>query len=541
MRRFLVWPSEMIWPYNLPYIAFLRTIHEKEQSLASKWLNISRIKFFIIVCTCSTIYYFLPGYIMPVLTAFSWLCYINPKNVLLSQLTGNGGFGFGSLQFDWASTGIAYLGSPILSPRWAQMNILVGFILFIWIFIPIFYYTNVWNFKNLPISSPQFFYNTVTVNLTNGTTIDTQSVSLTATYVIGYNLFFASLAALIVHTILYHGQEILKQSHTSLNKRQNDVHCTMMSKYNEVPDWEYGLIFLCAFLCACICCHYGQFMPWYYLFLIIPLTFLSLLPAGIVRAQSNIFISISNMSFILGGLLLQNDPIGNTTFYNCMWSIQDQPLSLLRGLKFGHYMKISPRAMFSIQLLTTILTTIVKYSISNHLLNSVPGICDTNLDWQCLYLGQSGILYSQEDPSDVLGRRSIYSPMLWLILVGALLPIIFWLLKQKFPHVQWLQHVHIPIMLATFALIVFSSATAYLTSWLIIGFIFHTLIRKWWWDRYALLFSIAMDMGVQISLFFIFFVLKYRNVSFPQWWGIGGQYRDNCPLSHANYYGKYPE
>ncbi|CAF0991174.1 unnamed protein product [Didymodactylos carnosus] len=75
-------------------------------------------------------------------------------------------------------------------------------------------------------------------------------------------------------------------------------------------------------------------------------------------------------------------------------------------------------------------------------------------------------------------------------------------------------------------------------SWLLVGFIFHLIIHRWWPDRYALLFSIAMDLGVAVSSVIIFFALTNRLIKLPNWWGSGGYYGDGCPLSHANYTGQ---
>ncbi|CAF1295028.1 unnamed protein product [Didymodactylos carnosus] len=133
--RFLVWPSEMVWPVNLPYIALLRTLHKPEQSLSHRWLHLTRLIFFTFATIGQAIYYWLPGYIMPVWSAFLLLY----------------GLGFGSFQVDWYSL-TSRLSSPILGPRWAQIDILVGFIFFVWIFIPgSIYYGNLWNFKIFPI------------------------------------------------------------------------------------------------------------------------------------------------------------------------------------------------------------------------------------------------------------------------------------------------------------------------------------------------------------------------------------------------------
>ncbi|CAF1319028.1 unnamed protein product [Didymodactylos carnosus] len=302
---------------------------------------------------------------------------INPQNNLLSQLTGSHGFAWGTLQLDWhfiQST----LGSPIVSPQWAQYNILTGYILLLGIIMPVMYYKNLWNFKSFPINDSNFLAD-------NGTYYnwDNPPIRFTVTYIVSYMFYFASLIALIVHTIFYHGIDIFKQAKTSLQNRQNDIHCTLMSKYPEASGWIYGVLFLCAFVCACFVCNFGKLMPWYLLFLAIPLAFVCLLPTGIVWAQTNITIYVSYVCMVIGGLLLQNNGTGNKTFVTYAFGTQFQAISLLRSLKFGHFMKISPRALFTTQLIITLLSSVVRYGVAYHMLSTVEGICDTAANWQC--------------------------------------------------------------------------------------------------------------------------------------------------------------
>lgn len=45
------------------------------------------------------------------------------------------------LTFDWAQ--IAYIGSPLVIPWWAEVNIFVGFFVTFWVVVPALYYSNV--------------------------------------------------------------------------------------------------------------------------------------------------------------------------------------------------------------------------------------------------------------------------------------------------------------------------------------------------------------------------------------------------------------
>ncbi|CAF1334122.1 unnamed protein product [Rotaria sordida] len=159
MRRFLVWPAAMIWPANLVNCALFRTLHNdkdnEDNNERSNWRT-SRLKFFFLAFLFQFLWYWFPGYIFPVLSAFSWICMIKPDNILLSQLTGIYGLGIGSIELDW-NAWVAFLGSPIVVPFWAQVNILVGFVVLAWIIAPAAYYSNLWNSKALPIVSVRVF------------------------------------------------------------------------------------------------------------------------------------------------------------------------------------------------------------------------------------------------------------------------------------------------------------------------------------------------------------------------------------------------
>ncbi|KAI8870793.1 hypothetical protein GQ42DRAFT_104437, partial [Ramicandelaber brevisporus] len=127
-REFLVYPAAMIWPSNLANIVLFRTFHE-----GSSWTGMSRTKFFWIVFTASFVWYFVPGYIMPIVSLFSILCMFDRDSILYAQLS-SGQFGLGLLNItlDWTSVA-SYMGSPIVTPFWATCNLLVGFIIVMWI------------------------------------------------------------------------------------------------------------------------------------------------------------------------------------------------------------------------------------------------------------------------------------------------------------------------------------------------------------------------------------------------------------------------
>jgi OPT family oligopeptide transporter len=226
-RRFLVRPGGMIWPGTLMSAAMFTTLHKEENTIANGW-KITRWKFFFIVWVSAFLFYFLPGLLMPALSYFSVITWFAPKNVVVANLFGvASGLGLFPVTFDWAQ--IAYIGSPLLTPFWAAMNVVGGLVIVMWIIAPIAYYKNLLFSSYMPILSSSVFDNTgniydVSRILTKDFLFDKEAyhkysrVYLPITYVLSYGLQFAALASLLTHTFCWHGRDIWKQWRRSLKE-----------------------------------------------------------------------------------------------------------------------------------------------------------------------------------------------------------------------------------------------------------------------------------------------------------------------------------
>jgi len=112
-RRFLVWPSSMIWPGALVNSALFNTLHRTYSQKDKK--HMSRERFFTIAAAASFVWYWFPGYIFTALAWFNWACWIAPNNPVVNTLFGYAsGLGMGFITFDWAM--ISYFGSPLVVP-----------------------------------------------------------------------------------------------------------------------------------------------------------------------------------------------------------------------------------------------------------------------------------------------------------------------------------------------------------------------------------------------------------------------------------------
>lgn len=189
-------------------------MHEKERRPKG---GLTRNQFFLIAFLCSFAYYVLPGYLFSKLTSLSWLCWIFPASILAHQLgSGLRGLGIGAFGFDWSSIS-SYLGSPLASPWFATANVAIGFVLLLYVIVPIAYWLNIYNAKTFPIFSDGLFTSTgqkynVSAITNSKFQFDADAyerqgpLHLSTLFAISYGFNFACLTATIAHVSLFHGR-----------------------------------------------------------------------------------------------------------------------------------------------------------------------------------------------------------------------------------------------------------------------------------------------------------------------------------------------
>ncbi|KAI1314461.1 hypothetical protein EDD11_002163 [Mortierella claussenii] len=550
IRRFLVRPAHMVWPSTLVTASLFRSLHSSDEEDDEG--RMSRMKYFMIITTGSFIYYWFPGFIFPTIGMISWICWISPDNIILSQLTGSNGLGIGTIALDWSAA--SYYVQPLVTPWFAQVNILIGFIMVAYIMVPWAYYTNLWNSKNYPILSAQLFrgdghpYDKTEI-LTNSI-LDEQKylvygpVRMDSFFALTYGVGFAGLTATVVHVVLYHGREMAARW-KSARAENEDIHSRLMRAYPEVPDWWYLMLFIITLALSLITCIVWRFMPWWAVLLALAIAIFFVLPVGIVQAVTNQQPGLNIVTEYVIGYMLPGHAIANVTFKTYGYIVNVQALTFTADLKLGHYMKIPPRVMFMAQLISTVISGLINLATALWLVNSRPNICThAGYPFTCRNTNtfySASIIWGAIGPARVFGNKdgALYSPVQWGFLVGALLPLPFWYAARKFPHITWLKYVHWPVLLAATSNMP-PALPYFYTNGLFIGFIFAFLLRRYrhnWWTRYNYLTSAALDSGVALCGLIIFFAVQSWEGKMPYWWGNpeDGNY-DHCPLGGANYY-----
>lgn len=132
-RRFLVWPSAMMWPNQFANTSLFHALHDKSKSdgISSNGWVISRYRYFFYVLVGMFCYYWIPGVIFQGLSVFAFITWIKPNNVVLNQLFGGfTGLSLLPITFDWTYVS-AYLGDPLLAPTHSHVNTLLGLLIFV--------------------------------------------------------------------------------------------------------------------------------------------------------------------------------------------------------------------------------------------------------------------------------------------------------------------------------------------------------------------------------------------------------------------------
>ncbi|KAE9392630.1 small oligopeptide transporter, partial [Gymnopus androsaceus JB14] len=539
-KRFLVQPPSMIWPTNLVTCALFNTLHSTHYAGIGNRGGISRQRFFVYAFLGSFSWYFLPGYLFQALSYFSWVCWIVPDNVKVNQMFGyQSGLGMSLLTFDWAQ--IAYIGSPLATPWWAEANVAFAFVFFFWLVTPILYYTNTWNSAYLPVLSDGSFNN-------NGTAYDVRRIVspdlafdqtayeayspiyLSATFALSYGLSFASMTATISN--LFYRKQIWIQARRSLNE-QADVHAKLMSRYAQVPEWWYTTIFVTMFLFGCIVIQVWdtQLPIWGlscsgYFILALVISFFYTLPIGIIQAITNQQVGLNVITELIIGYSLPGRPIAMMMFKTWGYITMAQALNFTQDLKLGHYMKIPPRIMFAAQTFATIVAGTTQLGVQAWMFKNIRGLCDHDQPdgFTCVsttVFGSASILWG------VIGPARIFSKgLLFFFLVGLVAPILHWIAHVKRPS-SWTRYINFPLIFTGTGLLPPATSINYVP-WAIVGFIFQYLIRRRhfsWWTKYNYVLSASLDSGVAVSTVVIFFCLQFPAAgsigahTVQTWWG----------------------
>ncbi|KAL6546883.1 OPT superfamily [Orobanche minor] len=551
-RKFLVDSPYMWWPSNLVQVSLFRALHDVEIRRKG---GLTRLQFFVIVLVSSFSYYIVPNYFFPSITALSFVCWIWKDSVTAQQIgSGLHGLGLGSFAFDW-STVAGFLGSPLATPGFAIVNMLVGFVLVVYVVLPIAYWNNLYNAKKFPIISSHVFdasgeaYNISAILIEETFEFDSagyndySKVNLSVFFVLVYGLSFASLAATVSHVALFHGRTIWQQTKASFQDKFGDVHTRLMRRnYEPVPQWWFHtLLVLVIGLSLFACEGFGRQLqlPYWGVILAMALAFIFTLPVGVITATTNQQAGLNVISEMIIGYMYPGKPLANVAFKTYGTISMSQAITFLSDFKLGHYMKIPPKSMFLVQLVGTVVTSLVYFGTAWWLLMTVENICDPSRlpdgsPWTCPgddVFYNASIIWGVVGPLRMFGRLGLYPEMNYFFMFGLVAPLPIWYLSRRYPDTKWIRFINVPILISGAGSMPVAKAVNYMC-WFSVGLFFNLYVYrrfKGWWARHNYILSGGLDAGVAFMATLCYFTLQFNGISGPRWWGLAVD--DHCPLA----------
>ncbi|KAK7255511.1 hypothetical protein RIF29_28924 [Crotalaria pallida] len=546
-RKFLVEPGEMWWPSNLVQVSLFRALHEKEVRAKG---STTRTQFFILILISGFAYCLLPSYLFTTLTSISWVCYLGSKSILVQQIgSGMRGLGIGSFALDWTAIS-SYLGTPLASPWFATANVLAGFLLVMYVMTPITYWLNYYGAKNFPLFSSKLFKGNGTVydistivdskfHLDRDAYSNNGPVHLSTFFAMTYGLGFATLSATVVHVLLFHGKDMLKQSKRAFGgNKKMDIHTRLMQKYKSVPMWWFHIILVLNIALIIFACQYYNTslqLPWWGVILACVISVIFTLPIGIITATTNQTPGLNVITEYIIGYIYPERPVANMCFKVYGYISLTQAITFLQDFKLGHYMKIPPRIMFMAQVVGTLIAVIVYTVTAWWLMGSIPNLCDTSVlppdsPWTCPMdnvFYDASVIWGLLGPRRIFGNLGEYGNVNWFFLGGAIAPVLVWLAHKALPSQGWIRLINMPVLLGATAMMPPATAVNY-TSWIIVAFLSGFVAYRYkpeWWKRYNYVLSGGLDAGTSFMSILLFLVLGSTTL---QWWGNKGE---SCPLA----------
>lgn len=221
--------------------------------------------------------------------------------------------------------------------------------------------------------------------------------------------------------------------------------------------------------------------------------------------------------------------IAGNAWYRAQWNLQD--------MKIGHYMHVPPRAVFFSQVFGSFIGIPINYGVVRWVIDTkrdylTGKLEDPSHQWTAQSLTSNltmGVQYVLIGPIRLF-KDSIYKPLPYGFLVGAVVPVILYVLDRKFPKGKF-RLWNSTILFSGLAYF-YGNISAGFTSAFLAG-----LVVMFWayrkrydvWARWNYILAAAFDAGFNFNMLLIFLFFGSGKVTtMPHWWGNNEQSSERC-------------
>lgn len=562
-RQLLVYDPMYIWPQALMQTSLFETFRKSQDDSrsAKKQKHV-----FLIVLIGATIWEFLPEYVFPFLSSLSFLCWVAPHNKIANFVgAGIGGMGVLNISLDWANISYSgWGGNPLITPFWTSVIGIVAYVFIAWVLLPAAKWGNLgeWNHK---LMSNRIFLQNGTVYPTaeivdvaghfNQTAFDYYGPPYMGLQVRWTKFFnYVSYTSAFSWILLFGGPK-LKQAAVGVYRRfrnnkgtsahftYNDRLNVLQRSYKDVPWWCYVALFAASFITIIVMLAKGiWFIPIYTFIVAICMGAACVIPMGWLYAISNFQLAIGDTNELIYGYMIAKStthrhPAGASVYGAIAGDAWYRAQYLLQDQKIGHYMHIPPRYLFFSQIFAELIGVPVNYGVIQWVLKSKGDyLLGKKRDPTGQWTGQTlagyntnAIQYVVMGPARFFGSH-MYQPLKWGYVVGAFLPVLFYVAHRFFPRLR-IDMWNITIFASTANTFLGNMSTGAPLRFFIAWFSMYYLYRRRFdvWRRYNYIVAAALDAAYNIAVLLIFVIFSSgKNISMPAWWGNNQQSVERC-------------
>lgn len=542
MRKFAVYPVKAIWPTLLPTLALNRALLQKDKKANINGWTISKYYFFFLFFAISFVYFWLPNYLFQALSTFNWMTWIAPDNFNLALITGSQyGLGLNPIpSFDW---NVINFNSALILPWYTQVSHYTGSIVAFFCILGIYFSNYYWT-AYLPINSSSLFLNKgkryqVSSIVNEKSLFDQEKYDkvgppfYSAANLIVYGSFFALYPFAIVyevacsHKIMWNALRGLGNSMKNFRKSTfegfKDPHTTMMRNYKEVADWVFIVVLFVAVVLAVVCVKvYPAETPVWGIFFALAINFVFLIPLTVLASVTGMSFGLNVLVELIVGYALPGNGLALNFIKALGYNIDGQAQNYISDQKMSHYMKLPPRAVFRVQMISVFITSFVSLAIMNFMIDTFKDYCEPD-NKQKFTCPSSSVFYTASVLWGVIGPEKVFSGlypvMQYAFLIGGLLAIPCVLFKKYGP--PKLTKYFQPTIVIMGFLIYAPYNLSYYTGGMYVSYAFMVHIKKkysTWWEKYNYVLAGALSAGTAFSALVIFFAVQYQEKTLD-WWG----------------------
>ena len=174
------------------------------------------------------------------------------------------------------------------------------------------------------------------------------------------------------------------------------------------------------------------------------------LPVAIIMAITNQHSSLYLICQLICGYVFPGKPVANMVFVTYAYISSAQGVKFSSDLKLGHYMKIPPKILFTVQMVATIVSSLTQVGVLNWAFVNIAGICTPEAvnGFTCPLARvhfNGSILWGVVGPQRFFGEGALYRHLIWGFAIGAVAPAIVWLLWKQ-SGVNVLRKINLPLV-----------------------------------------------------------------------------------------------